>query len=51
MTKPPQDTQREVMARALSKAYGWSFDELMQMAWPDLYDTYNERYLDYIYGV
>jgi hypothetical protein len=50
MTKTPQDTQREVMARALSKAYGWSFDELMQMPWADLYDTYNERYLDYIYG-
>jgi hypothetical protein len=51
MTKTPQDIQREHMARTLSKAYGWDFNELMQMSWEDLSDTFTERYLDYIYGV
>ena len=46
-----QYAQRERMARKLSEVYGWCIDELMQMPWANLYDTYNERYLDYIYGV
>lgn len=46
-----QYAQKERMARTLSNAYGWDFNELMQMSWADLRDTYNERYLDYIYGV
>jgi hypothetical protein len=51
MTKISQDKQREQMALKLSQVYGWCIDELMQMPWADLHDTYNERYLDYIYGV
>lgn len=39
------------MARTLSKAYGWSFEELMAMKYDELDATYSERYLDYIYGV
>lgn len=46
-----QYNQREQMARKLSDAYGWDFNALMLMPWADLYDTYQERYLDYIYGV
>jgi hypothetical protein len=46
-----QYAQREQMAQTLSTAYGWDFNQLMLMSWADLYDTYQERYLDYIYGV
>ena len=46
-----QYAQREQMAHTLSTAYGWDFNVLMLMPWADLYDTYQERYLDYIYGV
>jgi hypothetical protein len=46
-----QYAQRERMARTLSSAYGWNFNELTDMKWADLHDLYNERYLDYIYGV
>jgi hypothetical protein len=45
-----QYAYREHMARKLSGAYGWDLNKLMQMPWADLHDTYNERYLDYIYG-
>lgn len=38
------------MAQTLSKAHGWDFNELMAMDYDDLYATYSERYLDYIYG-
>lgn len=44
-------SQKERMAYTLSNAYGWDFNVLMLMPWEDLYDTYQERYLDYIYGV
>jgi hypothetical protein len=46
-----QYAERERMARTLSDAYNWDFNQLMLMSWADLYDTYQVRYLDYIYGV
>ena len=48
---PTQLQERNKMARTLSNAYQWDFNELVEMAWNDLRDLYNERYLDYIYGV
>jgi hypothetical protein len=45
------EEQRNLMAKKLSEVYNWNYEELMAMDYSALYDTYSERYLDYIYGV
>lgn len=45
------EEQKDLMAKKLSEVYNWDYEELMSMEFSALYDTYNERYLDYIYGV
>lgn len=45
------EEQKDLMAKKLSEVYNWDYEELMSMEFSELYDTYNERYLDYIYGV
>lgn len=45
------EEQKALMAKKLSEVHGWNYQELMDMEFADLYDTYQVRYLDYIYGV
>ncbi len=45
------EEQQNLMAKKLSEVYNWNYEELMAMDYSALYDTYSERYLDYIYGV
>jgi hypothetical protein len=45
------EEQKNLMAKKLSEVYNWNYEELMAMDYSALYDTYSERYLDYIYGV
>jgi hypothetical protein len=45
------EEQKNLMAKTLSEVYNWNYEELMAMDYSALYDTYSERYLDYIYGV